>query len=51
MEPADVGRIGALGVLAILADERRTAWVRLAIGLAYNWRDLGDQYTTDALGP
>jgi hypothetical protein len=42
-------RIGALDVPTILADERRTAWGGLCLGVAYNWRDLGQWYTDQGL--
>jgi hypothetical protein len=31
------------------ADERRTAWACLKLGIAYNWRDIGDGYAAIAL--
>jgi hypothetical protein len=32
-----------------LANERRTAWAALHLGIAYNWRDLGDIYISEVL--
>jgi hypothetical protein len=33
----------------VLSDERRTAWQAFHLGIAYNWRDLGDAYCTTSL--
>jgi hypothetical protein len=33
----------------VLVDEKRTAWQAFSLGIAYNWRDVGEEYTKASL--